>query len=82
MSALTDPVPRGKKDPSQDFLQDFDIIGGGEVRQRLKDGTAVEAAGIHFRDNGEIIQAELFICDVKEVDSIETDYDDGKAGEM
>ena len=66
MSALTDPVLRGKKDHTQDYLQDFNIIGvGEEVRQR---------------DNGEIIQAELFICDVKEVDRIETDHDEGKAG--
>ena len=66
MSALTDPVLRGKKDPTQDYLQDFNIIGGGEeVRQR---------------DNGEIIQAELSICDIKEVDRIETGHDKGKAG--
>lgn len=66
MSALTDPVLRGKKDPTQDYLKDFNIIGGGEeVRQR---------------DNGEIIQAELFICNIKEVDRIETDHDKGKTG--
>ena len=64
MSALTDPVLRGKKDHTQDYLKDFNIIGvGEEVRQR---------------DNGESIQAELSVCDIKEVDMIETDK--GKAG--
>ena len=68
MSALTDPVLRGKKDPTQDYLEDFNIIGGGEeVRQR---------------DNGEIIQAELSICDIKEVDRIETGHTKEKQGEM
>ena len=68
MSALTDST--------QDYLKDFNIIGGGEeVRQRLKDMYSCRS-----RDNGEIIQAELFICDIKEVDRIETDHDEGKAG--
>ena len=80
MSALTDPVLRGKKDPTQDFLQDFHIIGGGEeVRQSLKDAYSCRGGWHQLQDNGEIIEAELFIYDVKEVDRIETVHDECEA---
>ena len=78
MSAMTDPVLQGKKDPTPDYLKkDFVITGGGEeVEQKLKDmcnwngETPVAAVGIHIGDNKNIIQAELFICGVKEVGRI------------
>lgn len=90
MSTLTDPVLRGKKDPTQDYLKDFLITGGGEeVEQKLKDvcnwngETPVAAVGIHIGDNKNIIQAELFVCGVKEVGRIaaNTLYGDGFAAE-
>ena len=89
MSALTDPVLRGMKDPTQDYLKDFVITGEGEeVEQKLKDvyswniETPVALVGIHIGDNGQIIQAKLIICGVKEVGRIalEKDKDKGKAG--
>ena len=77
MSALTDPVLRGKKDPTADYLNNFVITSGGEeIKQKLKKmfdwngETPVATVGIHIDDIGEIKPAELFICGAKEVGRI------------
>ena len=79
MYTLTDPVLQGKKDPSQDYLNNFVIKGGGEViEQKLKEmcdwngETPVAAVGIHIEDAGEVNQAELFVFGVKEAGRVAT----------
>ena len=90
MYTLTDPVLRGKKDPSQDYLNNFIIKGGSKViEQKLKEmcgwngETPVAAVGIHIGDTGEVNQAELFVCGVKEAGRVAANglYGDVSAAE-